>query len=192
MYLKILDILFILTGTFYEKIVGLFYNYINKIVTKENITFLNYGLAHLDKEYKSTNNSDFFCSLLYKYLLDRAKIKDKKTLDVGCGLGGGALLLKKNYYAEEVYGIDISSRNIQFCQRKYNDIAGMRFFKASASDIPFQDNFFDIVTNVESSHNYSNILRYYKEVHRVLRPSGVFLYTDFFMFSDISKVKKKI
>jgi ubiquinone/menaquinone biosynthesis C-methylase UbiE len=47
-----------------------------------------------------------------------------------------------------------------------------------AEHLPFPDNAFDVVTNVESSHSYPNLERFYRETHRVLRAGGRFLYTD--------------
>ena len=46
-------------------------------------------------------------------------------------------------------------------------------------DLPFEDAEFDAVLNVESSHCYPDRARFFREVYRVLKPGGHFLYTDF-------------
>jgi SAM-dependent methyltransferase len=52
--------------------------------------------------------------------------------------------------------------------------------QGDAEDLPFSDNEFDIVINVESSHNYPNLRRFFEEVARVLRPGGFFSHADVF------------
>jgi SAM-dependent methyltransferase len=49
--------------------------------------------------------------------------------------------------------------------------------------LPFADNSFDAVINVEASHCYPNFAQFLAEVARVLRPGGHFLYADF-RFAD--------
>src|SRR5262249_12737292 len=55
-----------------------------------------------------------------------------------------------------------------------------RFLQGDAEDLPFDDGALDVVTNLESSHSYPHIQRFYAEVFRVLTPSGYLLYTDVF------------
>ena len=45
--------------------------------------------------------------------------------------------------------------------------------------MPFPPQQFDVVYNIESSHCYPNCQQFFAEVHRVLKPGGYFLYTDF-------------
>ncbi len=45
--------------------------------------------------------------------------------------------------------------------------------------MPFPDNSFDAVINVEASHAYPHFERFLPELTRVLRPGGHFLYADF-------------
>jgi SAM-dependent methyltransferase len=45
--------------------------------------------------------------------------------------------------------------------------------------LPFPDESFDAVINVEASHAYPQLSRFLGEVARVLRPGGHFLYADF-------------
>ncbi|HSS52856.1 MAG TPA: class I SAM-dependent methyltransferase, partial [Thermoanaerobaculia bacterium] len=66
---------------------------------------------------------------------------------------------------------------IAFCSRTQLDPSA-RFLVADAERLPFAEGSFDAVTNVESSHTYPGIDRFYAEVHRVLASGGVFLYAD--------------
>jgi ubiquinone/menaquinone biosynthesis C-methylase UbiE len=50
--------------------------------------------------------------------------------------------------------------------------------QGDAQNLPFPDQSFEAVINVEASHQYPDFPRFLKEVARVLRPGGHFLYTD--------------
>jgi ubiquinone/menaquinone biosynthesis C-methylase UbiE len=51
--------------------------------------------------------------------------------------------------------------------------------EGNAEDLPFADESFDAVLNVEASHLYPHFPRFLAEVARVLAPGGRFLYADF-------------
>jgi phthiocerol/phenolphthiocerol synthesis type-I polyketide synthase E len=57
----------------------------------------------------------------------------------------------------------------------------VRFDVGDAEKLPFDTEQFDVVTNVESSSHYPNLLEFYAEVFRVLVPGGFFLYADGFL-----------
>jgi ubiquinone/menaquinone biosynthesis C-methylase UbiE len=56
--------------------------------------------------------------------------------------------------------------------------SGVEYTVGSALQIPEQDGVFRIVTNVESSHCYGDMLRFLREVVRVLEPAGLLLFAD--------------
>ena len=60
------------------------------------------------------------------------------------------------------------------------------FVHGDAESLPFADQSFDAVINVEASHAYPRFPRFLAEVVRVLRPGGHFLYADFRGRSDFS------
>ena len=55
----------------------------------------------------------------------------------------------------------------------------MSFEVGDSESIPFEKYSVDIVINVESSHCYGSFSGFLKEVSRVLRPGGKFLFCDF-------------
>src|SRR5262249_52827527 len=55
---------------------------------------------------------------------------------------------------------------------------GVSFAHGDAQALPFPDGTFDLVTNIESSHSYPQVARFFAEALRVLRPGGTFCYTD--------------
>jgi ubiquinone/menaquinone biosynthesis C-methylase UbiE len=71
----------------------------------------------------------------------------------------------------------LNSSGIAFCQKRHN-LPGLDFVEGNAEDLPFGDESFDAVLNVEASHLYLQFPRFLAEVARVLRPGGDFLYAD--------------
>lgn len=63
------------------------------------------------------------------------------------------------------------------CRQTHN-LPGLDFVCGNAEDLPFPENSFDAVINIESSHCYPRFARFLGEVNRVLRPGGDFLYAD--------------
>ena len=58
--------------------------------------------------------------------------------------------------------------------------------------MPFKDESFDIVLNVESSHCYPNVEKFLSEVKRVLRPGGRFLYCDLRLGGTLSNLERQL
>lgn len=112
---------------------------------------------------------------LYACLLNEINTANLKILDVGCGRGGGVDILSKYYQFSEVHGCDINEVGINYCK---SYIKNVDFKVSDAEDLDYEDGYFDIVINIESSHCYKNVNKFYSEVARVLKPNGYFLYTD--------------
>jgi ubiquinone/menaquinone biosynthesis C-methylase UbiE len=55
---------------------------------------------------------------------------------------------------------------------------GIRFLCGDATLLPFADEAFDVVVNVEASHCYPDFRKFLAEVRRVLRPGGSLLMAD--------------
>ncbi len=147
--------------------------------------FLNFGYAATDRPQRSTVP-------LPPYLIDRNSIKlvletvgdvdlaSARVLDVGCGRGGTVVTLVRYCAVRAAFGLDLSTAAVIFCGRRHSD-TGARFTNGDAENLPFRSASFDAVTNIESSHTYPHVESFYREVHRVLAPGGVFLYTDLFL-----------
>ena len=53
--------------------------------------------------------------------------------------------------------IDYSPQAPKMCSRKFSNITNLKFSEGNAMKMNFEDNSFDVVYNVESSHCYSNM-----------------------------------
>ena len=107
----------------------------------------------------------------------------KTVLEVSCGHGGGASWLTRTIQPAAYTGLDLNPAGIQFCQQRH-PLPDLSFVQGDAQKLPFPDSSLDAVINVEASHCYPDFPGFLREVARVLRPGGHFLYADF-RFSDL-------
>jgi len=95
--------------------------------------------------------------------------RGSKTLDAGCGSGFNALDLEHRY-GLQCYGVDVAGLAIEYCrQRNFR-----RSVVGSAMQLPFGDNFFDMVVSMDvlSHLPAGEDDRALSEFVRVLRPGG--------------------
>lgn len=121
---------------------------------------------------------------LYQRVVGDAAIAGRRVLEVGCGRGGGAAFVRRQFAPAELCGLDYSERAIEVCRQRYGGVNGLRFQHGDAEQLPFADAEFDAVINVESSHCYASRERFFSEVFRVLGRAGQFLYADIFETVD--------
>jgi ubiquinone/menaquinone biosynthesis C-methylase UbiE len=114
---------------------------------------------------------------LYHRTATQSDLGGKRVLEVSCGRGGGASYLVRTLHPASYTGLDLNPNGIEFCKKRHN-LPGLDFVQGTAEDLPFDDESFDVVLNVEASHLYLQFPRFLAEVVRVLRPGGDFLYTD--------------
>lgn len=114
---------------------------------------------------------------LYHRTATQADLSGKRVLEVSCGQGGGASYLVRTLHPASYTGLDLNPNGIAFCRKTHN-LPNLDFVHGNAEDLPFADQSFDAVINVEASHLYPRFPRFLAEVVRVLSPGGHFLYTD--------------
>ena len=154
---------------------------LNRFDKDSTVNFMNYGYADLNGQeplkLKKEDEINRFCIQLYDHVASGAKLENKKVLEIGSGRGGGANYIARYHKTSEYTGVDISTSVIQFCNRNYN-VPGLSFVEGRAEKIPFKAKTYDAVVNVESARCYSDLNLFFNEVHRVLSPTGHFLFTD--------------
>ena len=144
--------------------------------------FLNFGFDPIEPPSSPLNVEDHEIGanpkrLVLELIGDLQLRPSQDLLDIGCGRGGTVSVLRQYYNIGRVAGLDISPTAIAFCQSTHTQ-PNTEFFVGDALDLPFPDAEFDLITNIESSHSYGDLTAFYREVYRVLRPGGHFLYTD--------------
>ena len=114
-------------------------------------------------------------------------------LEVSCGRGGGLnAFLSAAPGLFDATGLDVAASAIAFCRSTYGENERLHFVEGSALALPFADASFDVVLNVEASNDYGDRPRFFAEVARVLKPDGVFLYTDSFRKARADQVKAEL
>ena len=77
-------------------------------------------------------------------------------LEVSCGHGGGASYLVRTLRPASYTGLDLNADAIAFCRKRYN-LPRLDFVHGDAQSLPFADESFDVVINVEASHGYPGL-----------------------------------
>ena len=98
-------------------------------------------------------------------------------MEVGCGGGSGVLDLLEAAPESHVLGIDFSETSIELakkvCAEKLGKGADLQL--ADVTDLPFENDSFDLVTAVETIYFWNPAQAGADEVFRVLKPGGVFV-----------------
>lgn len=143
--------------------------------------FFNYGYEEdppMAVPLAASDEPHRFFIQLYHRTATQVDLSGKRVLEVSCGHGGGASYLMRTLHPASYTGLDLNPAGIEFCQKRHH-LAGLDFVEGNAEDLPFADQSFDAVLNVEASHLYPHFPRFLSEVARVLSPGGHFLYADF-------------
>ena len=119
----------------------------------------------------------------YESIIGLADIKEGyKVLDVGCGTGSLAICEKREVGNRGyVAGIDSSVEILRLAREKATkENVDIDFKIGSIEEIPYEDDFFDVVTCSMVTHHLSSEgkRKGFNEIHRVLRPIAHFLLVD--------------
>jgi ubiquinone/menaquinone biosynthesis C-methylase UbiE len=137
------------------------------------------GTTHISL---ATRSCQYFIELdqhyisLYPYLLpfiDLETMKGKSVLEIG--IGSGFTVSRLAQVAKVCVGLDISGETLKLNQSR-NELFNVRMnlVLASATHIPMPDNTFDMVVSIGCLHHIPDIDQAVSEIHRVLKPGGIF------------------
>jgi len=166
-----------------------FYRIQTRMFNTGDVVFLNIGYEEdppMAVPLAESDEPNRFYIQLYHRTATQADLSGKRVLEVGCGHGGGASYLTRTLRPAAYTGLDLNRAAIAFC-RKRHKLPNVDFVHGDAEKLPFPDQSFDAVVNVESSAAYPHFSRFLAEVVRVLRPGGHFLYTDLRPVSSIAE-----
>jgi ubiquinone/menaquinone biosynthesis C-methylase UbiE len=123
-------------------------------------------------------------------LLDRVQFQPQdRVLDIGCGTGTLAVLLKQKYPSLNIVGLDPDPNALARAREKSTRAGvSVRFDRGFADALAYQNNSFDVVFSsfmfhhLESAHREKTL----REVRRVLKAGGRFYLLDFEASDDVS------
>lgn len=153
----------------------------------------NYGFAPAEGQHPQRFQYQMYRELL-RLLREKKPLEPGlKLLEVSCGRGGGLnAFITAAPGVFDATGLDVAGSAIAFCRTNYGESDRLHFVEGSALDLPFADASFDVVLNVEASNDYGDRPRFLAEVARVLKPDGVFVYTDNFRVAQAEPMKEEL
>ena len=120
-------------------------------------------------------------------MLGDIEISEKNVLDIGCGCGGGAFHLARNYSAKSVIGIDVEPRVI----KRANELAQKNcltertnFQVVKPGPLIFTENQFDIVFSKDAFLHIADKEELAVGVSRIIRPGGRLVASDWMRSND--------
>jgi ubiquinone/menaquinone biosynthesis C-methylase UbiE len=156
------------------------YRLLTRLLMRDDVLFLNYGYEEdppMALPLAVSDEPDRFPIQLYHRTATQVDLVGKTVLEVSCGHGGGASYLMRSLQPVSYTGLDLNPVGIEFCRARHS-LPGLEFVQGNAERLPFPDQSFDAVINVEAAINYRNVPGFFAEATRVLRPGGHFLYAD--------------
>jgi ubiquinone/menaquinone biosynthesis C-methylase UbiE len=103
---------------------------------------------------------------------DFDSFKNKRTLEIGVGLGSDHMLLAQA--GALLTGVDLTERAINHTKRRF-ELLNLKsnLFIADAENLPFKDDEFDAVYSYGVLHHSPDTQKCIDEVYRVLKPGGL-------------------
>ena len=104
-------------------------------------------------------------------LLDFSKYKDKRVLEIGCGIGTD--LRQFAHEGGKTVGVDLSRKSVTLAKRGF-ELYGYvgDFLVGDGENLGFKDNSFDFVYSFGVLHHTPNTQKAIDEIYRVLKPNG--------------------
>ena len=111
---------------------------------------------------------------------------DTLWLDIGSGLGGPSRYVSHQYKCR-VTGVDLSEEYVEVADSLAQRVGlggKVSYRQANALSLPFEENSFDGVYMQHVGMNIADKAKLFNEVHRVLKPGGIFALYDVMRGND--------
>ncbi|MCA0985003.1 class I SAM-dependent methyltransferase [Halobacillus yeomjeoni] len=98
------------------------------------------------------------------------------ALDIATG--GGHVAKEMSRWVDTVFATDLTKKMLENTSRHLQAQENIHYIIADAEELPFIDEYFDLVTCRIAPHHFPEPDRFIEEVTRVLKPQGRFLMVD--------------
>jgi len=118
-------------------------------------------------------------ALLAEWGLSNIELRaDMKILDIGCGGGANINSFAKIVTNGKVFGIDYSPTSVEVSKevnKEFINSGCVEIHHSSVSELPFDENTFDLVSGFEAYYFWPDLINDLKEIYRVLKNNGILL-----------------
>jgi ubiquinone/menaquinone biosynthesis C-methylase UbiE len=103
-------------------------------------------------------------------------------LEIGCGRGAGAALIKDLFRPSRIHATDLDTEMIRlaFAYLSRDKRAGITFYAADSTWLPLKDGSMDAVFGFGVLHHIPDWQAALSEVARVLKPGGVYFFEELY------------
>lgn len=144
-----------------------------------------WNVFHKLWHHDSARDCEEINSILGTYKIVEHKLKwlgKINVLDIGCGKNGNGISTLAARYQGKImgYGVDLDIQEHP---------SNVKLFRANVKHLPFRDNFFEVVysCNVIGYFKGQRHLQIIKEILRILKPKGIFVFDDYNRYADTYK-----
>ena len=106
-----------------------------------------------------------------KYL--KSEMPGKKVLEIGCGTGNWCCIAALSG-AKSVNGFDIQEEMVELAKQATSQFGNVNICVGDVMDMPYEDNTFDValIFYLTCGLHFKACIKHFKEIFRVLAPSG--------------------
>jgi ubiquinone/menaquinone biosynthesis C-methylase UbiE len=106
----------------------------------------------------------------------------RRVLEVGCGQGEGVHEIVRRFHPAAIDAFDLDDEQVSRARSRLRDLSGngvaLRLWTGDAERIEADDARYDAVFELTILHHVPDWRRGLSEIHRVLKPGGLFLFEE--------------